>query len=168
MADEEKKIAEDGQTEEAPQEEVAAEESQPSADNNNEGSVAEEPEEATAEEVVIEEVEPAEAPQKIEPGMVIRVHVKIKDVTPRGDERERIQVFEGTVIAKNGQDQQSTTITVRKMSGGIGVERIFPLKMPAIEKIEIVKQFRTRRSKLYFLRDRKFKKRLKEVTEKKK
>ncbi len=94
--------------------------------------------------------------------MVVRVHVKIKDVTPRGDERERIQVFEGLVINKGGQDEQSATITVRKMSGGIGVERIFPIKMPAIEKIEVVKHYRTRRSKLFFLRG-KYKKRMKEV-----
>ncbi|KPJ85578.1 hypothetical protein AMJ57_02650 [Parcubacteria bacterium SG8_24] len=99
------------------------------------------------------------------PGMVVRVHLKVKETTPRGDERERIQVFEGTVIAVKGRDANSRTITVRKVSGGIGVERIFPLKMPTIAKIEVVKRYRTRRSKLYYLRN--YKKRLKEVKEEK-
>ncbi|MFH1047045.1 MAG: 50S ribosomal protein L19 [Patescibacteria group bacterium] len=134
---------------------------------NNEAASAEEAKEDEVEATEpAEEVKPAEAAQKIQTGMVVRVHVKIKDVTPRGEERERIQVFEGTVINKGGQDKQSATITVRKVSGGIGVERIFPLMMPNIEKIEVVKQYRTRRAKLFFLRDR-LKKRLKEIGKKK-
>lgn len=109
----------------------------------------------------------AEAPaiavkaQEIVPGMVVRVHQKIKETTPKGDERERIQIFEGTVIAKKGKDAQSATVTVRKIASGVGVERIFPLKLPTIAKIEVVKQLKTRRAKLYFLRDHK--KKLKEV-----
>lgn len=84
--------------------------------------------------------------------MVVRVHQKIKEITPKGDERERIQVFEGTVIAKKGKDKMSATVTVHKVSMGVGVERIFPLKLPTIAKIEEVKSLRTRRSKLYFVR----------------
>lgn len=107
---------------------------------------------------------PAEVIQdtdKIAPGMVVRVHQKIKEITPKGDERERIQIFQGTVIAKKGKDKKSATITVRKISMGIGVERIFPLRLPTIAKIEVVKKLKTRRSKLYFIR--KGKRKLKEV-----
>jgi large subunit ribosomal protein L19 len=108
------------------------------------------------------EVEKVEDPYRdLKPAMVVRIHLKVKEITPKGDERERIQVFEGTVIAKKGRDAQSATITVRKIASGVGVERIFPLKMPTIAKIEVVKQMRTRRSKLYFLRDNR-KKKLKE------
>jgi len=84
--------------------------------------------------------------------MVVRVHQKIKEITPKGDERERIQIFEGTVIAKKGKDAKSATITVRKIASGVGVERIFPLRLPTIDKIEVVKQMKVRRAKLYFLR----------------
>ncbi len=121
-----------------------------------------ETEETPAEETAAEEIKLEESAQKIVPGMTVRVHLKIKDVTPRGDERERIQVFEGLVIGKKGHNRISATITVRKVSKGFGVERIFPLAMPAIEKIEVIKQVRVRRSKLYFLRG-KYKKRLKEI-----
>lgn len=172
MADEEKNTTEEQETEAQP--EVGGAEAPKEAENKSEPvsadaaadeeAPAEEPieEEETSPEEPVEEVKPEDAAQKLETGMVVRVHVKIKDVTPRGDERERIQVFEGTIIAKKGRDRQSATITVRKVSKGVGVERIFPLKMPAIEKIEIIKKFRTRRSKLYFLRS-KLKKRIKEV-----
>lgn len=80
------------------------------------------------------------------PGDSVRVHVKIKE----GD-KERIQVFEGTVIAKNRRMNRST-FTVRKISFGTGVERIFPLHSPVIDKIEVVKSGRVRRAKLYYLR----------------
>ncbi len=112
-----------------------------------------------------ETVEPVTAPETssapaqeikdtntIVPGMVVRVHQKIKEITPKGDERERIQIFEGTVIARKGKDAKSATITVRKIASGVGVERIFPLRLPTIDKIEVVKQLKVRRSKLYFLR----------------
>jgi large subunit ribosomal protein L19 len=178
MADKDKKVAATQSIEEAPQNVNAAPAAEGSSTSNSaENSSAVEPTEeppaeiknegeTVDETVAAEEVAVTEASQKIEPGMVVRVHVKIKDVTPRGDERERIQVFEGTVIAKRGQDRQSATITVRKVSGGVGVERIFPLQMPAIEKIEIVKQYRVRRSKLYFLKEKLFKRRLKEIVSK--
>ena len=80
------------------------------------------------------------------PGDTVRVHVKIKE----GD-KERIQVFEGTVIAENRRLNQST-FTVRKMSFGTGVERIFPLHSPVIYKIEVLKSTQVRRAKLYYLR----------------
>jgi large subunit ribosomal protein L19 len=92
---------------------------------------------------------------KIEPGMIVKVHQKIKETTPKGEERERVQIFEGTVIAKKGKDANSATITVRKIASGVGVERIFPLKLPTLAKIEEVKRLKVRRSKLYFLRTHK-------------
>jgi len=78
----------------------------------------------------------------------VKVHVKIKE-----GNRERIQVFEGTVIAKKGEGL-SETFTVRRVSYGVGVERIFPLHSPRLEKIEIVRRGKVRRAKLYYLRDR--------------
>ena len=80
-------------------------------------------------------------------GDTIRVHVKIKE----GD-KERIQMFEGIVIARKNGDLRST-FTVRKTSFGQGVERIFPLHSPIIEKIEVTRKGRVRRAKLYYLRD---------------
>jgi len=103
---------------------------------------------------------------QIKPGMVIRVHQKIKDVTAKGEEKERIQVFEGLVIAHKHGNESGATITVRKISEGIGVERIFPIHSPLIEKIELVDQKVIRRAKLYYTRD--YKKRLKSISEKKK
>ncbi len=82
----------------------------------------------------------------LRPGLTVRVHVKIRE-----GEKERIQVFEGVVIAiKRGGPRG--TFTVRKVSFGQGVERIFPLHSPSIEKIEIGRAARVRRAKLYFLR----------------
>ncbi len=83
----------------------------------------------------------------IRPGDTVRVHQKIKE----GD-KERIQVFEGLVIAKKHGRGINATITVRKVVEGIGVERIFPLHSPSVEKMEIVKSGKVRRAKLYFLR----------------
>ena len=83
-----------------------------------------------------------------EVGDSVRVHVKIKE----GD-RERIQVFEGTVIAKK-HGGVAETFTVRRVSHGCGVERVFPLHSPNVDKVEIVRQGRVRRAKLYYLRDR--------------
>lgn len=94
----------------------------------------------------------------LKPGMVVKVHQKIKE----GD-KERIQVFEGTVLdVRHGQGLRGT-FTVRKVSEGVGVERIYPFHTPTIAKIDVVKQFKVRRATLSYLRDTTFKKRLKEV-----
>jgi large subunit ribosomal protein L19 len=77
----------------------------------------------------------------------VRVHVRVVE----GD-KSRIQVFEGDVIGRKGGEGLRATVTVRKSSGGIGVERIFPLHSPVVEKIEVVRLGRVRRAKLYYLR----------------
>jgi len=100
------------------------------------------------------------APTQVETGMTIRVHLKIKDVNAAGEEKERVQVFEGLVLSVGGNGV-SKTMTVRKMSGGIGVERIFPLTLPAIIKIELTKKVKARRKVISFVRGSK--KRLREV-----
>ncbi len=81
-------------------------------------------------------------------GDTVKVDVKIKE-----GERERIQVFEGTVIAKKGSGI-SETFTVRKVSYGFGVERIFPMHSPSVQGVKVVRRGKVRRSKLYYLRDR--------------
>jgi len=88
----------------------------------------------------------ADVPQ-FRPGDTIRVHVKIKE----GD-KERLQAFEGTVIARNNTGL-GETITVRKVSFGQGVERIFPVHARIIDHIDVVRTGRVRRAKLYYLRD---------------
>ena len=81
-------------------------------------------------------------------GDTVKVHVRIKE-----GERERIQVFEGTVIAKK-HGGISETFTVRRVAYGVGVERVFPINSPFVEKVEIVRYGRVRRAKLFYLRDR--------------
>ncbi len=81
-------------------------------------------------------------------GNTVRVHVKIRE-----GERERIQVFEGTVIARNNSGI-AETFTVRRVSFGVGVERVFPVHSPNVVKVETVRKGRVRRAKLYYLRDR--------------
>lgn len=82
-------------------------------------------------------------------GHTVRVHQRIKE-----GEKERIQVYEGLIIKMNSGHGADKTITVRKLVEGIGVEKIFPLYSPVIEKIEIKKESKVRRAKLYFMRDR--------------
>ena len=89
----------------------------------------------------------AEAP-KIEIGDLVKVHVKIKE----GD-KSRIQIFEGTVIAKK-HGGISETFTVRRVAHGCGIERVFPLHSPVVDKVEVVRSGKVRRAKLYYLRDR--------------
>lgn len=82
-------------------------------------------------------------------GDTVRVHVKVVE-----GEKERIQVYEGTVIARKGT-LNTETFTVRKVSYGVGVERIFPVHSPIVSKVEVVRQGRVRRAKLYYLRGKK-------------
>jgi large subunit ribosomal protein L19 len=89
----------------------------------------------------------------INPGDTVKVHQKIKE----GD-KERIQIFEGVVIAAKHGKGMSGTITVRKVVEQVGVERIFPIHSPSLEKIEVVKSGKVRRAKLYYLRTAKGKK----------
>ena len=113
----------------------------------------------------IQTIEAADLKNKLPqltPGDTVRVHVKIKETNvkeeikgkPKETVRERVQVFEGVVIALRGSGSRAT-VTVRKVSSGKGVERIFPLNAPTIDKIQVVKHAHVRRAKLYFLRDRK-------------
>lgn len=81
-------------------------------------------------------------------GQTVRVHRKIRE----GD-KERIQIFEGLIIEVKNQQSASATITVRKIIGGIGVEQVFQVHSPLIEKIELVKEAKVRRGKLYFMRN---------------
>jgi large subunit ribosomal protein L19 len=89
----------------------------------------------------------------IEIGDTVKVHVKIKDVDDKGKEKFRIQVFEGTVIAKK-HGGVAETFTVRRLSYGVGVERVFPLHSPVIDKVDVIRHGKVRRAKLYYLRDR--------------
>lgn len=83
----------------------------------------------------------------VKPGDIVRVHVKVIE-----GNRERTQVYEGTVIKRQGGGLRET-ITVRRVTYGVGVERTFPLHSPKIEKLEIVRRGRVRRAKLYYLRN---------------
>jgi large subunit ribosomal protein L19 len=97
----------------------------------------------------------------LQTGDVVKISRKIKE-----GGKERLQIFQGTVIAINGGQSSSKTITVRKVSFGVGVELVIPLSSPQIEKIEFVKRTRARRAKLYYVRDKSVKvlsKKLKEV-----
>lgn len=93
--------------------------------------------------------------------MTIRVYQKIKELNSKGEEKERIQYFEGMIIARKHNKEAGATITVRKVSEGVGVEKIFPLNLPTITKIEIKKEAKVRRAKLYYLKGE-YKKKLKE------
>jgi len=87
-------------------------------------------------------------PPVLRPGETVRVHVKVVE-----GEKERTQVFEGIVIGMSGTGSRAM-FTVRKISYGVGVERIFPIHSPRIDKVEVVSRGKVRRAKLYFLRER--------------
>jgi len=91
----------------------------------------------------------AAAFSNIRPGVTLKVHQRIKEGA-----KSRVQVFEGLVIARKHGSGPNATITVRKVTGGIGVERVFPLYLPTIEKFEVVKTSKVRRAKLYYLRSK--------------
>ncbi|MDD4995239.1 MAG: 50S ribosomal protein L19 [Patescibacteria group bacterium] len=105
-------------------------------------------------------VEAIELP-KIKAGMLVRVHHKIKEMSAKGEEKERIQIFEGLVIGAHGAGNKKT-FTVRKVASGVGVEKIFPVSAPAVAKVEVIKQYRMRRAQPTYLR-KGYKKKLKEV-----
>ena len=96
----------------------------------------------------IEKNMPETAAPDVTVGDTVRVHLRVKE-----GNRERIQVFEGTVIAKK-HGGINETFTVRRISYGVGVEKVFPLYSPVIEKVETVRKGKVRRAKLYYLRDR--------------
>ena len=110
----------------------------------------------------VESADRKKALPQLNPGDTVRVHVRVRETSvkeeikgkPKETERERVQVFEGLVIGLRGSGARAT-MTVRKVSFGTGVERIFPLHALTIENIEVVKHARVRRAKLYFLRERK-------------
>jgi large subunit ribosomal protein L19 len=100
---------------------------------------------------ILEKVQRDQVRQNIpafRPGDAVRVHVRLREAE---GEKERVQPFEGVVVSKRGQ-LSGATFTVRRVSFGIGVERIFPVNSPVISSIEILQQGRVRRSKLYYLR----------------
>ena len=88
-----------------------------------------------------------EAVEDFRPGDTVKVHVKVKE-----GERERMQIFEGVVVGRQHGGLRENFV-VRKMSNGVGVERIFPVHCPSVAKIELVRKGRVRRAKLYYLRD---------------
>jgi large subunit ribosomal protein L19 len=100
----------------------------------------------------IEEIEAAQLRENIPdfgPGDTVRVHVRVVE-----GNRERVQMFEGVVIGRKGGSGSRSPFTVRKISFGVGVERIFPLHAPIIQEIEVLRRGHVRRAKLYYLRDR--------------
>ena len=93
--------------------------------------------------------------------MIVKVYQKIKEKSKTGEDKERLQMFEGIVLAVKHGNEPGATVTVRKISEGIGVEKIFPIHAPVVDRIELVRQMRVRQARPYFLRT--YKKRLKEI-----
>lgn len=98
---------------------------------------------------IINEVNPKAELPVFNSGDTVAVHYRIKE-----GEKERVQIFQGVVLQRRGSGS-TETFTVRKMASGVGVERIFPLNSPAIDKIERLKRGKVRRSRIFYLRDRK-------------
>ena len=88
----------------------------------------------------------------IKPGDTVKVHQVIQEKNAKGEEKSRIQIFEGVVLAHRHGQEVGATITVRKISEGIGIEKIFPLHAPMVSKVEIIKHAAVRRAKLTYLR----------------
>jgi len=161
--------AEDTKTEETPAVEVTAEEPKEEAATKTTETAEEVKEEAVTEET--KEEAPTEEENKgfgaedkaagVRPGMTVRVHQRIREISPKGEEKERVQIFEGIVLARKHGKEDGATITVRKISNGVGVEKIFPVHSPNVVKIEAIKQAKVGQGKLYFLRN--WKKKLKET-----
>lgn len=86
-------------------------------------------------------------PPDLRPGMIVRVHQRITE-----GEKTRVQIFEGLVIARHGGHGLNGTVSVRKVSEGIAVEKVFPLHLPTVEKFEVIRTQPVRRAKLYHLR----------------
>ena len=180
------KAHEETKTEETPAEETKEEapaEEKPAEETPAEEAVEEKAEETPAEEPKEESKPEPPSPiaaemqdttghkgkmmgaEDVSAGMTIRVHERIVDITPKGDKRERTQVFEGIILGISGAGNKKT-MTVRKISkGGHGVEKVFPLASPNVQKIEVVKVAKVRRAQLTYLRNlkRRFKRKLKET-----
>jgi large subunit ribosomal protein L19 len=92
---------------------------------------------------------PAQRWDNLQVGMTVKVFQKLRE-----GEKGKSQMFEGIIIARKHGSEPGATITVRRTAGGFGVEKVYPLRLPSIEKIEVVKTGRTRRSKMYYLRDK--------------
>ena len=89
----------------------------------------------------------------IRPGAFVRVHQAIKETTPKGEVKERIQVYEGLVLKRSHRKEIGSTIIVYKKSGTVGVEKIFPLNSPTIKKIELVRQYKVARADISFAKN---------------
>lgn len=165
MSEEAKKPMEDKESKNTPETskkstetEVEVEEKKVSAPEAEAG-VETAPEEKTAQkkEDKKEAVEVVETKKEdLRPGMTVRLYQKIKE-----GEKERVQMFEGLILSISGKNDIERGMVLRKISHGVGVEKIIPLASPTIEKIEVVRKAKVRRAKLYFLRS--YGKRLKEV-----
>ncbi len=94
-------------------------------------------------------------------GMIVKVHQKIKETNAKGEEKERIQLYEGMVIAVKHGKEVGGTVTVRKISDGVGVEKIFPINSPVVAKIELIREMKVRQAKPNYVRT--YKKKLKEI-----
>src|ERR1051325_2499492 len=111
---------------------------------------------AVMQNALIAAIEKEQLKKEVQPfhiGDTVRVHTKIKELDAEGKARWRIQIFSGVVISRHGHGINET-FTVRRISYGEGVERIFPIHTPLIEKIEVERPGRVRRAKLYYLRSR--------------
>ena len=88
----------------------------------------------------------------IKPGSTVRVHQILKEMNAKGEMKERIQIFEGVILGRKWGNSKGATFTVRKISEGIGVERIFPVFSPWISKVEVVAEHKVRKAKLFHLK----------------